>query len=110
MDELGAVLKTWRELHGENRRAVLATVVHVQGSAYRRPGARMLMVPDGRVIGGVSGGCLEGEIAQKAWWFTDAAQAVLRVYDTSSDDNAVWEFGLGCNGVISVLLERCDTP
>jgi xanthine dehydrogenase accessory factor len=109
MDELDAILKTWRSLSGANRDAVLATVVHVTGSAYRRPGARMLIVPDGRQIGCVSGGCLEGEIVKRAWWFTSSEAPVVRTYDTTSDDDAVWEFGLGCNGVVHVLLERVNT-
>jgi xanthine/CO dehydrogenase XdhC/CoxF family maturation factor len=70
----------------------------------------MLIVPDGRRIGSISGGCLEGEIARKAWWFTESGTPVVRVYDTTSDDDAVWEFGLGCNGVVQVMLERVDTP
>jgi xanthine/CO dehydrogenase XdhC/CoxF family maturation factor len=110
MRELDAILDTWRGLEGKDRDAMLATVVHVTGSAYRRPGGRMLMVPDGRRIGCVSGGCLEGEIVRKAWWFTESGAPVVRVYDTTSEDDAVWEFGLGCNGVVHVMLERVNTP
>ena len=110
MDELNAILTAWRGLTGENQDAVLATVVHVTGSAYRRPGARLLLIPDGRRIGSVSGGCLEGEISRKAWWFTESGQPALKIYDTSSDDDAVWEFGLGCNGIVQVLLERVTSP
>ena len=109
MDELSAILGMWRSLEGPNRDAVLATVVHVKGSAYRRPGARMLLVPDGRRVGSISGGCLEGEVSRRAWWFTEAGAPVVRVYDTTSDDDAVWEFGLGCNGVVHVLLERLQS-
>jgi xanthine/CO dehydrogenase XdhC/CoxF family maturation factor len=110
MRELDAILDTWRGLEGKNGDAILATVVHVTGSAYRRPGGRMLIVPDGRRVGCVSGGCLEGEIVKKAWWFTESGAPVVRVYDTTSEDDAVWEFGLGCNGVVHVMLERVDTP
>jgi xanthine dehydrogenase accessory factor len=106
MHELDSILETWRTLGGRQRDAVLATVVHVEGSAYRRPGARMLIVSDGRRIGSISGGCLEGELVQKAWWFTEGGVPVVRVYDTSSGEDAVWEFGLGCNGVVQVMLER----
>lgn len=104
MNELHAVLDTWRGLHG--RDAVLATVVHVTGSAYRRPGARMLVTADRRRIGGVSGGCLESEIARKGWWATASGRPVVRIYDTMSEGDAAWEFGLGCNGIIHILLER----
>lgn len=108
MDELGAILETWRAAGEEGSPAVLATVVHVRGSAYRRPGARMLILPDGRRIGTISGGCLEGEVSKKAWWMTSSGAPTLRTYDTSAGEDAVWEFGLGCNGVVEVLLERLD--
>jgi xanthine dehydrogenase accessory factor len=107
MSELDLILNCWR---AGAPGAVLATVVHVKGSAYRRPGARMLILPDGQHIGSISGGCLEGDVCQKAWWLTQHAKPALRVYDSMSDDDAVWEFGLGCNGVVQVLLERIDSP
>ncbi len=109
MNELHSILDAWRGLDAANHDAVLATVVHVKGSAYRRPGARMLIFPDGRRIGSISGGCLEGDVSRKAWWFTEGGRPSVRVYDTSSDEDAVWEFGLGCNGVIQVLLERVES-
>lgn len=109
MTELQAILKTWRSLRSEQRDAVLATVVHVAGSAYRRPGARLLLAPDGQQIGSVSGGCLEGEIARKAWWWTESKRASLQVFDTTGEDDAIWGFGLGCNGVVQVLLERASS-
>src|SRR5690349_4468037 len=105
MDELQQILEAWRSLES-GVDGVLATVVHVAGSAYRRPGARMLILPGGRRIGSISGGCLEGEITAKAWWYTESGAPALRVYDTTSDEDAVWEFGLGCNGVVQVMLER----
>jgi xanthine dehydrogenase accessory factor len=106
MNELHAILDAWGELKESDQDAVLATVVHVKGSAYRRPGARMLIMPDGQRIGTISGGCLEGDVSKKAWWFTEDGRPSVRVYDTSSDEDAAWEFGLGCNGVIQVMLER----
>lgn len=108
MQELDAILEAWHG--GQCGGAVLTTVVHVRGSAYRRPGARMLIFPGGRRIGSVSGGCLEGDVCKKAWWFTEGGRPSVRIYDTSSDDDAVFEFGLGCNGVVHVLFERTDSP
>jgi xanthine/CO dehydrogenase XdhC/CoxF family maturation factor len=110
MSELDTLLETWRGLDPARADAVLATVVHVTGSAYRRPGARMLVLPHGQRVGMISGGCLEGEISRKAWWFTESPRPVVRIYDTSSGDDAVWEFGLGCNGVVHVMLERVQAP
>ncbi len=109
MDELGAVLNAWRRIRAGGGSAVLATVVHVEGSAYRRPGARMLICEDGNCVGAISGGCLESDIARKAAWWTADGRPALRVYDTSSEE-AAWEFGLGCNGVITVMLERLNRP
>ncbi|MFN7924515.1 MAG: XdhC family protein [Bryobacteraceae bacterium] len=103
MRELDAILECWRR--NPSAPGVLATVVHVEGSAYRRPGARMLISPGGAHIGTISGGCLEGDVARKAAWWTAGGAPALRVYDTMSDEDAAWEFGLGCNGVIHVLLE-----
>ena len=109
--DTGRVLDAWRALRGDDAgNAALATVVHVQGSAYRRPGARMLIRPDGTRVGSISGGCLDGDVVRKAWWATANDRPALRVYDTTSDDDAVWEFGLGCDGVVQVLLERVAWP
>ncbi len=108
MNELHAILDVWREQQSSSRDAVLATVVHVRGSAYRRPGARMLILADGRRVGSVSGGCLESEIVRRAQWLTERGVPVVRAYDTTSSNDGVWEFGLGCNGVVQILLERAD--
>jgi xanthine dehydrogenase accessory factor len=110
MTELQEILRAWRTIKNEQADAVLATVVHVVGSAYRRPGARLLLVSDGRRIGSVSGGCLEGEIARKAWWWTATNPTSLQVFDTTAEDDANWGFGLGCDGVVQVLIERVSAP
>lgn len=109
MNELRSILKAWRDAGPGRDKSVLATVVHVVGSAYRRPGARMLILPDGRRLGTISGGCLEGDVVRKANWWTSDTGTALRVFDNTTED-AAWEFGLGCNGVISVLLERTGNP
>ena len=108
MHELHAILDAWRAL-ADDEDASLATVVRVTGSAYRRPGARLYVTRACHRIGTISGGCLEAEVARKAWWATASGPA-MRVYDTMSDDDAAWEFGLGCNGVIEILIERVRAP
>ena len=62
---------------------------------------------DGR--GSISGGCLESDVAKKAWWWTETGP-VVRTYDTGSDDDGKPQFGLGCHGVIRVLMERLGKP
>ncbi len=106
MKELVDIASAWETLCAEGRDAVLATVVGVSGSTYRRPGARMLLVPEGRLAGSVSGGCLEGDLVKKAQWQTRSGPALVTYDSTDADDDVVWGFGLGCNGVVQVLLER----
>jgi xanthine dehydrogenase accessory factor len=106
MTELGEIAAAWRaaELAGEE--AILATVVEVQGSSYRRPGGRLLLTSTGRRRGAISGGCLEGDLAKKAWWLTSKGRAAVRTYDTAADSDGPADFGLGCNGLIHILIER----
>ncbi len=96
------MMAAWKGAGGE---CVLVTVVGTRGSSYRSPGARMLILPDGSRIGAVSGGCLEGELCRRAHWWTSESPAVLKTFDTSTqEDNE--GFGLGCGGGIDLLLER----
>jgi xanthine dehydrogenase accessory factor len=90
------------------KRAALATVVHVEGSSYRRPGARMLVTDDGVLTGAISGGCLEGDALQKAMFALHRRTSMLVTYDTMDEDDAKLGVQLGCNGVIQVLFEPID--
>ena len=83
---------------------VLATLVAVEGSSYRRPGARMWMGADHR-IGSLSGGCLEEDLVERAKNVAASGRAELIVYDTLADDDVLWGVGLGCHGVVRILLE-----
>lgn len=84
---------------------MLATVIKTQGSSYRLPGARLLLTKDGRRAGSVSGGCLEEDLSRKAWWYTESGTSVQR-YDTTAEGEIAGRFGLGCNGVIYMKVER----
>ena len=88
---------------------MLATVVGTRGSTYRKPGARMILVGNGTRVGVVSGGCLEADVARRAWFLKSPGEAELVRYDTGTGDDATYEFGLGCRGVVEVLLERLET-
>ena len=107
MTDLEHILPLWNELEAAGADYVLATVVTVEGSSYRRPGARMLLAQDGRRAGTVSGGCLEAEVAKKAWWLTSNGPVVER-YSTLDDDGDL-PYGSGCGGVVYILLERRQT-
>ena len=88
---------------------VLATVIRVAGSSYRRPGARLLITDSGTYAGTISGGCLESEVLRKATWKVQTG-AVVERYSTLFDDTAEIPFGLGCGGVVDLLLEPANTP
>lgn len=101
MKELKAIIQH----HDSKKKMALATVVRVHGSAYRSPGARMLIFDDGRWIGSISGGCLEGDALRKARMVMTGKKPLLITYDTREESNQQLGIGLGCNGVIDVLLE-----
>ncbi len=83
----------------------LATVVGVEGSSYRRPGARMLIGEAGRMAGSVSGGCLEEDIICRGQQVMASGLSDLALYDTSKEEDLVFGSGLGCGGRIEILLE-----
>jgi xanthine dehydrogenase accessory factor len=107
MTDFENILPLWRALESAGSDYVLATVVDVDGPSYRKPGARMLIAPDGRRAGTVSGGCLESEVAKRAWWLTESGPVVER-YSTADDDGDM-PYGSGCGGVVFILLERRAT-
>lgn len=105
MSELKQILDLARRANAAKEDLCLATVVGIEGSAYRRPGARMLLTAPGLRAGTVSGGCLEGEIAKKAWWLTEKGPALQR-YTSFFDDDGDMPYGLGCGGTVIVQIER----
>ncbi|MCU1320754.1 MAG: Xanthine dehydrogenase [Acidobacteriaceae bacterium] len=87
----------------------LVTLVRAEGSSYRRPGARVLITANGTYAGTISGGCLEGEVVRKAGWIARDGAAIER-YSTLFDDTAEIPYGLGCGGVVDLLIEPAGTP
>lgn len=108
MKELKAIINAYDHLNPEKTKAALATVVRVEGSSYRRTGARMLVMDDGVWVGGISGGCLEGDALKRARLAMAKSQPSLVTYDTTEDDQHQIGVGLGCNGVIDVLLSPLE--
>jgi xanthine dehydrogenase accessory factor len=105
MKEIRDIIRSYKVLKSEGKRCALATVVHVEGSSYRRPGARMLIAEDGRLTGAISGGCLEGDAMRKALHVINEQVPSLVTYDTMDEDDATIGIGLGCNGIIKILIE-----
>jgi xanthine/CO dehydrogenase XdhC/CoxF family maturation factor len=105
MKEIRDIIKAYDGAKKDGKQTALATVVHVEGSSYRRPGARMLIEDDGQLTGAISGGCLEGDALRKALLVMTEKTSRLVTYDTMDDDDAKFGVGLGCNGIIQVLIE-----
>ncbi len=105
MREIQDILKAHAEAKRQGKKTALATVVHVKGSSYRRPGARMLVADDGQLTGAVSGGCLEGYALRKALHAISQSQNKLVTYDTTDDDDLKFGVQLGCNGIVHILFE-----
>jgi xanthine dehydrogenase accessory factor len=105
MKELRDIVNALDGVRARGERAALATVVRVRGSTYRREGARLLIRDDGQTVGSISGGCLEGDVAEVAREVIHSGRPRLVSYDLTSDDDAVWGLGLGCNGAIDVYVE-----
>jgi xanthine dehydrogenase accessory factor len=108
MSEISDVLAAIESLSEKGERMALATIVAVRGSTYRRPGARLLVPEEGAPIGNISGGCLEGDVADMARVVMEEGTARLAGWDLTADDDAVWGLGLGCNGAIEVFIEPAE--
>lgn len=104
MRERQKIVELWKR----GDAAVLVTLVRVEGSSYRRPGARLLIAANGEYAGAISGGCLEAEVMRKAQWKARDGAVVDR-YSTLFDDTAEIPYGLGCGGTVDLLLEPAGT-
>src|SRR5688572_7023883 len=105
MKEQKAIIDAFQKTDLAQRKVALATVVQVRGSSYRSPGARMLITDDGKWVGSISGGCLEGDALRKARQVMASKKPLTVTYDTSEESNQNLGIGLGCNGIIDVLIE-----
>jgi xanthine/CO dehydrogenase XdhC/CoxF family maturation factor len=104
MKEIRQIVDTCSRIDFTHQRAALAMVARVEGSSYRRTGARMLVLDNGTYLGGVSGGCLEGDALRRAQKAIVSNQPSVVTYDTTRDDHHQIGVGLGCNGIIDVLF------
>jgi xanthine/CO dehydrogenase XdhC/CoxF family maturation factor len=104
MTEIARILAALAAAPGQA--AALSTLVQVEGSSYRRPGARLLLCADGTRLGSISGGCLEDDIVLRAQRVLESGRPELATYDTTAENDLVWGVGLGCQGVVLVFIER----
>lgn len=108
MKEINSIVDAYNSISFSSTKAVLATVARVEGSSYRRTGARMLVLDNGTYLGGISGGCLEGDALRRAQKAMILNKPSIVTYDTTQDDNHQIGVGLGCNGIIDVLFTPLD--
>jgi xanthine dehydrogenase accessory factor len=108
MKEIREIIKASGSATKMGKKTALATVVHLNGSSYRRPGARMLVTDEGELTGAISGGCLEGDALRKAMMVLSQQKPKLVTYDTNDEDDATMGIQLGCAGIIQVLFEPID--
>ena len=108
MNHLQAILNAYQK----NKASFLATIVNTKGSTYRRTGARMLVTKEGEITGMVSAGCLEQDIfhhiQQKIEAVDSSFQPFLITYDITTNEDISWGFGLGCDGVVQILVESLE--
>ncbi len=106
MNEVRALVEAFDAANIRGERCALATVVSVEGSSYRRPGARMLVCESGIHTGTISAGCLESDVIEHAKRVLQTGAAKLVEYNTATtSDEEAWGLGLGCNGIVRVLIE-----
>lgn len=108
MKEIRQIVEAYGQIDFSKNKVALATVARVEGSSYRRSGARMLVLDNGTYLGGISGGCLEGDALRRAQKAIAANQPSVVTYDTTRDDHSQIGVGLGCNGIIDVLFTPLD--
>jgi xanthine dehydrogenase accessory factor len=106
--EISDVLEAIETLSERGEKMALATIVAVRGSTYRRPGARMLVRDTGELIGNISGGCIDGDVQELAREVLGGGQARLVDFDLTAEDEAVWGWGLGCNGAMELFIEPAE--
>ncbi|MGF2036358.1 MAG: XdhC family protein [Nostoc sp. CmiVER01] len=108
MNELKAILESFESSKKIGKITFLATVVKTQGSTYRRPGAKMLMTNTGEMIGTISAGCLENDVFEHTQQRMSDGEPIVVTYDNTASEDILWGFGLGCNGIVQVLIERLE--
>jgi xanthine dehydrogenase accessory factor len=105
VSELSRILDVAEGIAARGEPMALATVVATRGSTYRRAGARLLIPVEGEPIGNISGGCLEGDVARIGREVIVSGESRIVEFDMTADEDAVWGYGLGCNGAIELFVE-----
>src|SRR4029079_2908621 len=105
VSELGLILEDIERARERGEPMALATIVATTGSTYRHAGARLFIPLEGEPIGNISGGCLEDDVARIGREVMRTGEPRLATFDLTADEDAVWGYGLGCNGSFEVFVE-----
>ena len=109
MSNFDPLITAWNRFATKGADFILATVVKTRGSSYRRPGAKMLVFPDGQREGIISGGCLEQDLVVRSLALLKSPETSSVIwYDTSRDDDVLFGSGIGCSGQTVILLEKIN--
>jgi len=108
MHEIDRIIATCRALIDDGKRGVIVTVVRTEGSTYRRAGARTLIAEDATITGAISGGCLEHDLAERMTQWLASMTPRLITYDSTQPDDIIFGLGLGCRGILDLLIEPFD--
>ncbi len=106
---LEAIISELKKCLDNGQRAALATIVKVEGSTYRREGVRCLITEGGRILGIISGGCVEKDIFEHALEVMDTGSSKTVNYDFRPADDLLWGLGVGCNGALTLWIEPFDS-
>jgi xanthine dehydrogenase accessory factor len=110
MKELETIALEAARARAAGKPVALATVVSIDGSSYRLPGARMLIVDGKWIAGSISGGCLEDDVVLRAKDAIVRGEPAIARYDTTNDEDIVFGVGLGCKGIIDIFVEPMSAP
>lgn len=103
---LGPLLPLFERERAAGRSMALGILAHTVGSTYRKAGAMLLIAGSGEYAGLISGGCLEGDLRERARTVIETGRAALVTYDLRTADDLVWGLGLGCEGAMHIVLLR----
>jgi xanthine/CO dehydrogenase XdhC/CoxF family maturation factor len=104
MNDSEQILSTAAEWHRDGRGVALATVVTTWGSSPRPVGSKLAVDDQGRMIGSVSGGCVEGAVVETALDIIRTGKPQLLEFGVS--DEQAWDVGLACGGRVQIFVEK----
>ena len=108
MNGLPALIAAIKNARDQREPIVLATIIETRGSTYRNSGARMVLHQDGAMTGLLGGGCFEADLSAQAKPVFDSGKPATVIYDMRSSDDAIWGLGLGCEGAVTIFLQRLN--